>query len=236
MALLAALKNENLYLYEALSLIKAKANLNIQDETGSTALIIACWNKSIEVALTLIAAKADLNIQNNRKNTALIYACYKQSTELPLALISAGADLNVQNNAENTALIIACWNGSTKIALALISAGANLNLQDNEEFTALTYACENELTEVTLALAKSDNLIYIPQYVELNNAGVQKALSFNFSQYPIRYEFTLADIHLLNSRNFDRILMLMLIRNQPNNYLHILPMELMELLIINMFS
>ncbi|HJM68952.1 MAG TPA: ankyrin repeat domain-containing protein, partial [Candidatus Babeliales bacterium] len=55
-------------------LISRKADLNIQDNNGNTALIKAAENGHLETVKELIAAKADLNIQDNNGNTALIKA------------------------------------------------------------------------------------------------------------------------------------------------------------------
>jgi len=221
----------------ALILVAAGADLNLQNNYGNNALIMTCFYKLTEVALALISAGADLNVQDNYGNTTLTIACLTCSTEVALALISARADLNIQNNNGNTALILACWrNNLTEMALILIAAGADLNIQNDDKNTALIYACWEGSTEVTLSLAKSDNLIYNSKYAKLNDVDVQKALSFNFPEHPNRYEFTIADIHFLNPRNFTKVKTLMLIRQRPNNCLHILPLELMELLFMNMFS
>lgn len=157
-------------------------------------------------------------------------------SEEALALIAAGADLNIQNKDGDTALTLACKFALPEVALTLITAGANINIQNRYSCTALKCARSRTLSKVALALAKSNNLVYDLYYAKICIDDVQKALSFNFSQYPLRYEFTLADTHLLNSRNFKRIKTMMLIRQIANNYLHILPMELMELLFTNLFS
>jgi len=203
-------------------------------------LLNAIEDKNLSKAIALIDAKADINIQDRYGTTPLIGACMMELPGVALALIDAGADLNLKFDGRTTALFYACLKKLSRVALTLIAAGADLNVQDVRWGTALTLAWivnwKNDMTEVILALITSDNLVYIPMYSRLTgDINVQKALSFNFSQYPLRYEFTLADIHLLNSRNFNKVKTLMLIRNRTDSLLHIFSMKLMQLLFVNMF-
>jgi len=219
-----------------LALISAGADLNVRDKQRRTALINAnSMDKSTSMALTLIAARADLNIQDNRGNTALIYACGNGLAEVALALIAAKADLNIRNNDGNTALMCSCAGNCNEVPMALIAAGADINIKNNDDITVLTYAMI-KLPKVALTLIKSDDLVYHSKYAKMSVNDMQKALSFKFSEYPVSHKFTLADTHLLNARNFNRVKTLMLVRNRTNNYLHILPMELMELLFANLFN
>jgi len=232
MALSSAIRRRNLA--EALALIAVETDLNAQDGFGSTALIYACQYNLPEVVNALIAAGADVNIQNNIKRTPLIVACESNLPHLAVTLIAAKADLNVQITNGNTALMLACESRFSEVALTLIAAGADINIQNCYGNTALFYAAKLQLPEVVLKIAKSGSLNYHPAYNQFH--VVQKVLSFNFSQLPHGYEFTLNDTYLLNATNFTKVKTLMLIRNQVDNCLHILPLELMELLFVNMFS
>ena len=80
-------------------LITLGANLDWQDEDGSTALHrCAGRSNSPEIARMLIDAGADLNIQDNYGRTALHYCGRYDHSEIARMLINAGADMNILNN------------------------------------------------------------------------------------------------------------------------------------------
>jgi len=135
-------------------LIKAKANLDLQDEHGHTALMLASQfsrtlstNKTVEI---LIKAGANLDLQDECGHTALMIASINTNTnsceETVKILIKAGANLDLQQfRDQNTALLLASnyvnefrisTKGTVKI---LISAGANLYLQNKFGYTALMF-------------------------------------------------------------------------------------------------
>ena len=79
-------------------LITLGANLDWQDEDGSTALHrCAGRGNSPEIARMLIDAGADLNIQDNYGRTALHYCGRYDHSEIARMLIDAGADKTIQN-------------------------------------------------------------------------------------------------------------------------------------------
>jgi len=87
-------------------LLDKGANLNLQDNYGNTALIIACHNNNTEIVNLLIENKTNLDLQDNDGWTALIYACYKNNTELVKILIDKGANLDLQDKNGCTALML----------------------------------------------------------------------------------------------------------------------------------
>ena len=72
-----------------LALIKEldAADLNIKDNYGSTALIMAVEKGYLDIALLLIEKDVDLNVQDNLDYTALIRAAEKRHTYISLLLI-----------------------------------------------------------------------------------------------------------------------------------------------------
>jgi len=226
---------DNNYTASALTLINAKVDLNVQNSDGNTALILACCRKLPKIALALIKAGADVNVQNSEGDTALLVVCWDKLSEVALALIEAGADVNIQDRNGDTALLVTCLNRLSEVALALIAAGANINVQNSDGDTALLLAHDNNLSEVALALVKSD-LIYISHFNDLEDIEVRKALSFNFPEYPIRCEFTLNDAYLLNAENYQRVQNIMLLHQTLDNVLSIIPIELIELILKQLFK
>ncbi len=65
---------ENGDINELTKLIEAKANIDIQDKDGITALTEASCRGHIECTAKLIGAKANIDIQDNDGNTTLILA------------------------------------------------------------------------------------------------------------------------------------------------------------------
>lgn len=65
-------------------------------------------------------------------------------------------------------------------------------------------ANKKQMYDVMIAMIKS-NLKYLNRFdsLKIDNIEVQKALSFNFPEYPIHFEFTVNDVHLLrlNTQN-----------------------------------
>ncbi|AUJ48633.1 ankyrin repeat domain-containing protein [Brachyspira hyodysenteriae] len=56
------------------AIIAKNINVNIQDDVGNTALILACMEGHIQVVELLIKANADKSIVNKHGNDALYYA------------------------------------------------------------------------------------------------------------------------------------------------------------------
>lgn len=55
-------------------ILKKNINVNVQDDVGNTALILACMEGHIKVVEILVKANADKSIVNKYGNDALFYA------------------------------------------------------------------------------------------------------------------------------------------------------------------
>ena len=78
-------------------LIVLGANVDWQDNVGSTALHWCAYENRSEIARMLIDAGADVNIQEEFGLTALHWCAYKNLPEILRMLLDAGADVNIQN-------------------------------------------------------------------------------------------------------------------------------------------
>lgn len=118
-------------------LIAAKADVNLKNSNGSTALMRA---DNAGICKLLIDAGACVNHQSKRKGlTKLMCAAMHDRPEICQVLIDAGADINRQDNTGNTALIWAAALDRARICKLLIEAGADVYMIDQEggESTAL---------------------------------------------------------------------------------------------------
>ena len=117
-------------------LLKAGADPNAKDASGSTPLF---WNYVLvnpAVVSVLIQAGADVNARNNCGRTPLFNA-WKPA--VVSALIQAGADVNARDADGETPLFCA---KSPAVVSALIQAGADVNARDNQGITPLFRASD----------------------------------------------------------------------------------------------
>lgn len=63
-------------------IIAKNINVNVQDDVGNTALILACMEGHIKVVELLIKANADKSIVNKYGNNALFYAKQKNYADI----------------------------------------------------------------------------------------------------------------------------------------------------------
>ena len=106
-------------------IIKNGAQINAQDEYGSTALHIATQYNNNDVVSTLIKLKTDLNMQDQQGNTALHYAVIIKNKIATEALITVGANPNIKNNDNKTALKIAQKRNDHKMLKILIPSATH---------------------------------------------------------------------------------------------------------------
>ena len=201
------------------ALITRNADLNLTRNSGVSPLMMACQMNSAKIVRELIAAKADLNLRDRLERTALMF----DSTVTEL-LVEANAKLDLRDYRGNTALTLACARGNTSLVRSLITHGANIHLCNYTKETALSLASN---PECAIELIKADHPY---EYLETTDIRLQKALSFNFPQYPFRQMFTLYDISLLNTTNYRLVLTLLFCRKNNSNFL-LLSNELFELIL-----
>lgn len=96
-------------------LIEAQADINIQDNSGTTPLILAASLGQTEMAKKLIKAKAEINLQDQNGKTALISAAQEGYSDIVKALLVADADEKLVDSDGKTALDLAQEAGHTQI-------------------------------------------------------------------------------------------------------------------------
>ncbi|XP_067660652.1 uncharacterized protein [Haliotis asinina] len=118
-------------------LLKAGADVNVQNNTGDTPLHRAAGQGSTECVDVLLKAEADVNVRSNTGDTPLHTAAGHGSIECVDVLLKAGANVNVQNNTGDTPLHTAAGHGSIECVDVLLKAGVNVNVQNNTGDTPL---------------------------------------------------------------------------------------------------
>ena len=73
-------------------------NLDLQDDSGWTALHFAAQENSPEIIELLAGSKANLNIQEENGRTPLFIAIFNRNDKSAITLLENGADITVNNN------------------------------------------------------------------------------------------------------------------------------------------
>ena len=129
--------------------INSGYNLDSQNNSGDTPLILAASNNKMEIVKLLLNSGADINRQDNYGGAALIWAAFYNRIEIVKLLLNAGADIDKQSNNGNTALIWSAFSNNKKIIELLLDYGADefilnaqnksfydfLNIENKEYFT-----------------------------------------------------------------------------------------------------
>jgi uncharacterized protein len=144
-------------------LIANGADVNVRDERGATALIIASMNGHAEVVTALLKKKGvKINAKDSAYGmTALMWASDNGYAEIVKALLAnKSVKVNVKCDYNDvTALMAASIHGYTEIVSALLARGANVNAKRNDGVTPLIFAAKNGHAEVVAALlAKGANV------------------------------------------------------------------------------
>jgi len=126
-------------------LVNNRADLNIQDNNGSTALMHACSCDNLEIVKYLVENGAHINMHNDYGETALMFlvtshimASNNKNFGLDIFnyLIKKGAHIHTKDNDGNT-LLIRC--SSIPLLKILLSYGFDVNIQNNNGDTVLMY-------------------------------------------------------------------------------------------------
>lgn len=128
-------------------LLEHKANTNVKDSQGMTALMWATATligkpKIVEL---LLEYGADVNAKDDDSSTALIGATLRGDAEVAEVLLEHGADVNTKDNNGFTVLM---WAKDSRIAELLLEHGAGINTKDDDGSTALMWATSRGNAEV----------------------------------------------------------------------------------------
>ncbi len=135
------------------TLLQQKADVNLAQPDGATAIQWAAYRNDLAMADLLIAAKADVRIPNRDGATALRLASVNGSAEMIDRLIKAGANPNETGLNGETPLMYASRNGNPAAVKALIAAKADVNAKEKlRGTTPLMWAAEQSHPEAVAVL------------------------------------------------------------------------------------
>jgi ankyrin repeat protein len=120
--------------------LKEGATIDVRDNRGRTALLIATQDNNAELARVLIAAGANVNIKDNIEDSPFLYAGAEGRDEILRMTLEAGADLNSVNRYGGTALIPAAHHGYPKTVAILLGTKIDKDHVNKLGWTALLEA------------------------------------------------------------------------------------------------
>lgn len=160
-ALMKALQNRDTE--QARELIKAGAEINVQNNAGISPLIYAVAIDDAGLVELLLDKGADPTVKTNGGISPLDKAAYQNNTKIIRLLMTHGAELNGFTTLEG-----ACIKGSNDALRLLIKEyGAEVNMQDKNGSTPLHFAAYNGKTETCKLLVQEGVDPLIP-----NNSGI----------------------------------------------------------------
>ena len=134
-------------------LLGQKADPNVTQVDGTTALHWAAQNDDREMAQLLLRAGANVQAKNRYGVTPLSLACTNGSGPMVALLLGAGADPNTQLPGGETALMTAARTGQLDPVKALLARGAIVDAKDTQKGqTALMWAAAEGHVPVVEAL------------------------------------------------------------------------------------
>jgi ankyrin repeat protein len=138
------------------TLIQQKADVNLAQADGATAIQWAAYRNDLDIADLLIAAGADVKAPNHDGATPLRLASINGSAGMIQKLLKAGADANEVSPNGETPLMFAARNGNVDAVKALIAQKADVNAKEKlRGTTPLMWAAEQSHPEAMKLLLAS---------------------------------------------------------------------------------
>lgn len=122
------------------TLIDQGADVNCQDDDGSTPLIWASKLSDIEAVKTLLAHGAVPSIKAFDGQTALLNAVFRGDIDILHLLLMSGANPNERDADGDTVLMAAVKSGIPEIVKTVLAANAEIGAADSQGKTALYWA------------------------------------------------------------------------------------------------
>ena len=121
-------------------IIEQKPDLDIKNNKGYTALMVALAKKDFKLAKLLVEYGADVNLVDDNSISPLGYAINSGDEKIIKILLKAGANPNYIDNMGVTPLTDAITKNKYNLAEQLIKNGADVNLKNHYGLTPLFVA------------------------------------------------------------------------------------------------
>lgn len=118
----------------------ADFTINVKNNDGNTALILACARDQYDIAELLIKYGADTNVKNGVDRPVIVYALTSNNYQMAKLLLDNGADPNATDT-NGSFLLTMCSNLTNNMAKLLIDSRFNVNASDNRGITVLMKIC-----------------------------------------------------------------------------------------------
>ena len=139
------------------TLLRARPDVNLRSEDGSTALLWAAHWNDLQMAQLLVRAGANANLANDLRMTPLSRACTNGSAELVDLLLKAGATPDTPIETGETPLMTCARTGNAAAVRMLLVRGANVNAKEpTQNQTALMWAVAERHAKVAQALIEAN--------------------------------------------------------------------------------
>lgn len=182
-------------------------DVNIANNSGKTALMMAAWNNCYpNILLDLVWQKANVDASDNEKFTALMFAASNGKTENVHHLIAAGASLDFVNKYGDSALILAAKHDHIDIVRLLLDAGADPLLVNNKGETAQKLARSHEMQTILDHAATQkeiENKVHLENEQQARQS--EEALAISASNEKLLDEFA-ETIHIETERQITQAL------------------------------
>ena len=139
------------------TLLRARPDVNLRSEDGSTALLWAAHWNDLQMAQLLVRAGADANLANDLRMTPLSRACTNGSAEFVDLLLKAGANPDTPIETGESPLMTCARTGNADAVRMLLVRGANVNAKEPaQNQTALMWAVAERHAKVAQVLIEAN--------------------------------------------------------------------------------
>ncbi len=128
------------------------ADVNLANNQGKTALMVAAQSADHPLCEALITAGARINVKNDNGGTPLMHAAVGGNIRIVRAMLEAGAQPDVRAVNGWTALALASAKGHIAVMDQLLLVGADPNMGDVFGWTPLMHAVEQRRPDAVLLL------------------------------------------------------------------------------------
>ena len=155
---LHAVKNDDTDLIGFLA--KSQTDINLSDQSGKTALMVAAKAGESELVKQLLDKGAQADKTNNNGGSAVMFASIKGDLKTIQLLLQRRVDANARGSNGWGALMIASAKGHLDVVRMLLDYGVDVNTVDVYDWTPLHRASyENHADVVELLLSVSELLL-----------------------------------------------------------------------------